>query len=136
MPSSCCAVTPSSSITGEHLIVREESVLFLLVTFDKALEVLKELDVLLMLNSSTKLYELIRKGVVDPTVSQEVHEVVVKSLKTQQREYFLTAILCIVECYFNKHLLRSLRKTLPSQESLCSKCNWSPSTPYLPQAGN
>lgn len=52
-----------------------------LVTFDKALEVFQEFDVLLMLNGSAQLHQFISKGVVDPTVSQEVHQVVVQGLE-------------------------------------------------------
>lgn len=98
---SCCTITPSSSTKGGDLIDREKNSHFTLVTLDKAVEVLEELDVLLMLNSSAKLNEFISKGVVDPPVSQEVHEVVVQSLKIQRRVYLLTATLGIVKCYFN-----------------------------------
>lgn len=74
----------------------ENRVCLTLVTLDKAVELLKELDVLLMLDSSAKLHEFISKSVVDPPVSQEVHEVVVQSLGIQPRVQLLTAALRIV----------------------------------------
>lgn len=51
-----------------------------LTAFDKATKVLKELDVLLMLHGSAQLNQFISKGVVNPSVSQEVHQVVIQSL--------------------------------------------------------
>lgn len=133
---SCCTSHTFLLYRWQTFNGREQSLHLTLVTLDKAIEVLKELDVLLMLNSSAKLYEFISKSVVDPPVSQEVHEVVIQSLPIQQRVHLLTATLTIMKCHFNQHLLRSFRKISPSQESLCWECNWSPSNPYLPQAGN
>lgn len=57
-----------------------------LITFDKALEVFQELDVLLMLDGRAQLRELIDEGVVDPTVSQEVHQMVIQGLINSTRK--------------------------------------------------
>lgn len=57
-----------------------------LITFDKALEVFQELDVLLMLDGRAQLRELIGEGVVDPTVSQEVHQMVIQGLRNSTRK--------------------------------------------------
>lgn len=45
------------------------------------MEVFQELDVLLMLGGRAQLHQLISEGVVNPAVSQEVHQVVIQSLK-------------------------------------------------------
>lgn len=50
------------------------------------MEVFQELDVLLVLGRSAQLHQLISKGVVDPPVSQEVHQVVVQGLKIHSDE--------------------------------------------------
>lgn len=51
------------------------------MTFDKALELLQELDVFLVLHCSAELHQLVGEGVVNSPISQEVHQVVVQGLK-------------------------------------------------------
>ena len=68
-----------------------------LVAFDKGLEVFQELDVFLVLGGGAQLHQFISKRVVNPPVSQEVHQVVVQGLETTARNASvkITVIMCI-----------------------------------------
>lgn len=69
----------SSSLSA--LVLQVHSLPLTLVTFDKTLELLQELDVLLMLDGGAQLTQLISEGVVNAAVGQEVHQVVVQRLR-------------------------------------------------------
>lgn len=61
------------------------TVKLILVTFDKALKVFQEFDVLLMFDGSAELHQLVGEGVIHAAVGQEVHQMIVQRLERTSR---------------------------------------------------
>lgn len=96
-----------------------------LITFNKALKVFQELDVLLMLDGGAQLHELVGEGVVDPAVGQEVHQMVIQGLRNSTSEWvvlstavFIIAVSCLSAHPVQRVCVERVARLLPVWISL------------------